>query len=385
MMITTTNELEAVCRRFAAFPFVTVDTEFVREYTFFAKVCLIQIASPQEAFCVDPLAPDIDLTPLFELMQNKNVVKVFHSARQDIEIFYQLMHCVPEPLFDTQIYAMVCGFGENASYQQLVQCLLNVALDKGMRVTDWERRPLSEAQIQYAMRDVTYLRDIYLILREKTQNLRREDWVKEEMALLSDSETYAPSDARLCERMRCSLSGSLAQSIYRELYLWREHKARTLNRPRRHVLKDDLLIELSVAHPQTLEDLKTLRSVPSAFLKEPKSTELLEVIKAGIQSKGQHSPLGGNKKSLSGVRKNLLEMLHLLLSVVSVEAEVAPRLIADQADLISFIEDDDTVPFLSGWRYELFGAQALLLRNGELGLYYQPQTQRICFKKPVAD
>lgn len=377
MIITNTEELQKVCRRFAAFPFMTIDTEFIREHTFFANVCLIQIASPEEAFCIDPLAPDIDLTPLFDLLKNEQIVKVFHSARQDIEIFYHLMREIPRPLFDTQIGAMVCGFGENASYQQLVQSLLGVSLDKGMRVTDWERRPLSESQVQYALSDVTYLRDVYLILKEQAQKSGRGHWLDEEMAVLYDEQTYEPSDERLCERIHCSLHGAIPQRVYKDLYLWREHKARSLNKPRRQILKDDLLHELASAHPQTMEDLKTLRGMPQSLLKGEKSEELLTVIQKSLSEKGNPDKLMTPKRTLSGTRRNLLEMLHLVLKIVSVQEKVAPRLIAEQTDLFDFIEGKSDVKFLSGWRYDIFGHQAQLLKAGKICICYHPETRKI--------
>lgn len=381
MMITTTQELQAVCQRFAAFSFMTIDTEFIREHTFFANLCLIQIASPDEAFCVDPLAPEMDLTPLFDLLQNKNVVKVFHSARQDVEIFYQLTRCIPTPLFDTQVGAMVCGFGENVGYQQLVQGLLGVSLDKGMRVTDWSRRPLSEAQVQYALRDVTYLRDVYLILKKQAQDSKRGNWLDEEMAVLYDPQTYEPSDERMCQKITCSLRGALVQRIYKELYLWREHKARELNRPRRQIIKDELLQELAQLHPQTLEELKTLRGVPPSLLKEERSTALLAVIQQAQAQKGTSDKIFTVKKTLNGSEKNLLEMLRLVLSIVSVQEKVAVKLIAEQDDLIDFIEGKPKAKFLFGWRYDIFGRQAELLKAGKICICYQPEKKKICLNE----
>lgn len=377
MVITKTEQLQVVCQRFAEFPFITIDTEFIREHTFFARLCLIQIASMDEVFCVDPLVADIDLTPLYNLLKNDRVVKVFHSARQDIEIFYQLMRVIPYPLFDTQIGSMVCGFGENVSYQQLVQSLLGVPLDKSMRVTNWEQRPLSEPQIQYALRDVTYLRDVYLILKEQIEKSGRWNWLDEEMAVLYDKQTYDPSDERLCERINCSLHGSVAQRVYKDLYIWREHKARELNRPRRQIIKDDLLYELALFHPKTTEELQTLRGVPSSLLKREKAEELLEIIQTSLSNEGEPQKLVSSKRTINATRKNLLEMLYLVLKIVSAQEKVASKLIAEQKDLLDFIEGKKDVKFLSGWRYDIFGHQAELLVAGELCIYYHPQTCEI--------
>ena len=249
MMITTTKELTELCARFAKHPFVTVDTEFIREKTYYPQVCLIQLASPEEAVCVDPLSKDLDLKPLFDLFQNKQVIKVFHACRQDIEIFYHLSHQIPVPVFDTQVGAMVCGYGDNVSYQQLVNDFVGISLDKTMRVTDWSNRPLSEDQIQYALHDVTELRTVYTKMMERICAQNRLDWLTEEMADLVDPSTYEPDVDTLWKKVKVPLKKPLTLHIFAKLYAWRERAAQQKDRPKKHFMKDEALVELAIAAP----------------------------------------------------------------------------------------------------------------------------------------
>lgn len=382
-MITTTEELQAVCARFQAFPFITVDTEFLREYTYYPKLCLIQIASPEEAFCVDPLAPEIDLSPLFELMRNKNIVKVFHSARQDLEIFYTLMHEVPTPIFDTQIGAMVLGFGESVSYQNLVQKVLHINLDKGMRITDWSKRPLKEAQIAYALRDVTHLRDIYLIFKKRLEEQGRLEWIREEVAHLEDKNTYCPDDSTIAKKLKYPVHSLPSKRVFQDIYLWREHIARANNQPRRQVLKDEIMADLALVRPKTREDLATLRSLTPNFLKNDKADIVLEIIQKALLKENADFPLPDETSlELTSGDTNLLEMLRLLLTLIATQEAVAPRLIATNDELSLYIKNNDTsIRFMTGWRYQIFGKLAQEIKEGKIAFAFNPKQKKIVFQK----
>lgn len=379
MIITTTQELKEICQRFATYPFVTVDTEFLREYTYYSKLCLIQIASKDEAVCIDPLANDMDLTPLFDLMMDKNVVKVFHSARQDIENFYYLMKKVPTPLFDTQVAAMVCGYGDCVGYQELVYDLLKVQIDKGMRYTNWEQRPLSPAQIDYALNDVTYLRDVYLILKDKLENSARLSWIDDEMALLLDDETYDPSDESLAKKIKYNVKSERLKFLYQDLFIWRERRAQKYNQSRKQILKDETLLDIVKAHPQTIEELKTLRGIPQSFFKKHVAEELIDVINQSLlKNKEDFYPIPV-VKNVSGARKNLLLMLHLLRDLISIKEKIAFKIIATNEELLLFAAGDETVRFMTNWRYEVFGKYAFEIKNGNLLFLYNPKTYKVEF------
>lgn len=380
-MIITTQELKEVCQRFAAQSFVTVDTEFLRERTFYSKLCLIQVASPEEAVLIDPLSEELDLTPFFELMQNEKVMKVFHSGRQDIEIFYHLTKKIPFPLFDTQIGAMAVGCGESVGYQQLVADLLHVEIDKGMRVTDWSKRPLSEAQVKYALSDVTYLRDVYLILKEKIEKLNRVSWIEEEMNELYDETLYEPSNEKIASKLKYNFKSKQLKCIYQDLYLWREAKAKEMNLPRRQVLKDEVMQDIVRAHPKSLEELSVLRSVPSSFFKKNTAQEIVDVVQKALIKKSQDFyPLPEEKKNtVSG--KSLMSMMHLLLEMVAGREKIASKLIGTQEDLYHFVYDVLQPSFLTGWRYEIFGKYAEEIKNGKIGMFYNPKAGVIEFRE----
>lgn len=381
MIIHTTDELKALCQRLATYPFITVDTEFLREFTFYPKLCLIQVASSDEAVAIDPLSKEIDLTPFYDLLQNEKIVKVFHSARQDVENFYFLTKKIPTPLFDTQIAAMVCGFGESVSYQQLVFDILGTQLDKGMRYTDWAKRPLTQAQIEYALSDVTYLRDIYLVLQNKLTELNRGVWFQEEIEGLLKTNLYDPSDSDIAQKIKYNFKGDKLKYLYQDLYLWREKKAKALNRPRRQVVKDELLQELAKAHPTSIEELQNLRGVPASFFKNQTAEELVKFIQSSLKKdKKDFYPLLKEVKAV-GSKKILVQMLSLLLEAVAVKEKTSPRVIALQEELHQFVQGDEQVRFLSGWRYDIFGIYALKMRAGELFIHYNPDQQRIEFKK----
>ncbi len=379
MIITITEELKEICQRFATYPFVTVDTEFLREYTYYSKLCLIQMASKDEAICIDPLSKQMDLSPLFELMMNKNVVKVFHSARQDIENFYYLMKKVPTPLFDTQIAAMVCGYGDCIGYQELVHDLLNIQIDKGMRYTNWEQRPLNVAQLEYALNDVTYLRDVYLILKQKLETSGRLNWIDEEMALLMDKETYDPSDESLAKKIKYNVKSERLKFLYQDLYIWRERRAQKYNQSKKQILKDESLLDITKAHPKTVDELKNLRGIPQSFFKKNIADELIRVVNQSLlKNKEDFYPIS-LMKNKSGACKNLMIMLHLLRELVSVKEKIAFKIIATNDELMAFASGDERVRFMQSWRYDIFGKYALEIKNGNLLFSYNPKTHQVDF------
>ena len=367
-LIESSEELAAVCRRFSACPFVTVDTEFIRETTFWPQVCVIQMASDDEAVAVDALAPDLDLTPVFDLMSDPKVVKVFHAARQDIEIVWHLAKIIPSPLFDTQVAAMVCGYGDQVSYGDLAQTICRVSLDKSSRFTDWSRRPLSEAQIAYALADVTYLRDIYRALKARLEKSGRGSWLADEMAVLEAQSTYEQHPESAWERYRKRARKPRDLAMLMEVAAWREREAQQRNVPRSRVLKDDVLIDVALAAPRSAEALGALRAFPRGMEKSRAGVEILAAVERGLA----RDP--GTLPSIERERRNgggaTVELLKVLLRQVSERYGVAARMIATVDDLEAIALDDEArnVPALSGWRREIFGEKALELKHGRLAL-----------------
>ncbi|MBN9081684.1 MAG: ribonuclease D [Rhizobiales bacterium 62-17] len=367
-LITTTSELAETCARLARHPFVTVDTEFLRETTFWPKVCVIQLASDDEAVAVDALAEGIDLTPFLELMANPDVVKVFHAARQDLEIVWNLGKLVPAPLFDTQVAAMVCGFGDQVAYGELAQTICKVAIDKSSRFTDWSRRPLTEAQIQYALADVTHLRDIYRALREKLERSGRMAWLDDEMQSLTNPATYAQDPANAWERFRHRARKPRDIGVLMEVAAWREREAQTRDVPRSRVLKDDAMVEVALAAPRTAEALGNLRAFPRGMERSRGGAELLAAIERGLARDPKTLPKIERERR-SGGNGATVELLKVLLRQVSERHGVAPKMIATVDDLEAISADDNApVAALTGWRRELFGVRALELKHGKLAL-----------------
>lgn len=380
-MITTSEELKEVCQRFATQSFVTIDTEFLREHTFYSKLCLIQVASLEEAVLIDPLIKDLDLKPFFELLQNKDVVKVFHSGRQDIEIFYNMTKQIPFPVFDTQIAAMVLGYGDCVGYQQLVMDLLRIEIDKGMQITDWSKRPLSQAQVRYALSDVTHLRDIYLKVKEKIELLNRSSWIEEEMNELYDKNIYEPSPEKIASKLKYNFKSKQAKYIYQDLYLWREEKAKKHNLPRRQVMKDEVMQDIARAHPKSIEELSTLRSILPSFLKKHKAQEVLDVVNLALSKKAEDFyPLPQEKQNVIG-NKNLMSILHLLLDMIAGKEKIASKLIGTHEDLYSFVYEIGEPSFMSGWRYDIFGRYAELIKKGKMGIFYDPEQKSVLFSE----
>jgi len=370
-MITTTKELTALCTRFAKHPFVTVDTEFIREKTYYPQVCLIQLASPDEAVCIDPLSKELDLKPLFELFQNKKVIKVFHACRQDIEIFYHLSHQIPVPVFDTQVGAMVCGYGDNVSYQQLVNDFVGVSLDKTMRVTDWSKRPLTEEQIQYALHDVVELRTVYTKMMEKICAQNRLDWLTEEMAELVDPKTYEPDPNELWKKVKVPFKKPLNLHVFARLYAWREGVAQQKDRPKKYIMKDEALIELAIALPTSGDQINALRSFSDGYGKSDLAKELLAVIAKAAKDDPATFEQPIQQKPLTAKQHNLAEILKLVLDICAENYDVAPKLVANQSDINTFVQTGEA-PFLNGWRKKVFGEAAQALQQGKLSIIYDP-------------
>jgi ribonuclease D len=366
-LLTTTDELATVCDRFARHPFVTVDTEFLRETTFWPKVCVIQIASPQEAVAIDALADGIDLSPFFALMANEAVVKVFHAARQDLEIIWRLARLIPAPLFDTQVAAMVCGFGEQASYLELVKAITRANLDKSSRFTDWSRRPLSPAQIDYAIADVTYLRDIYTTLQARLERSNRLHWLADEMETLTSPATYEQHPENAWERLRHRARKPRDLAVLMELAAWREAEAQSRDVPRSRVLKDDVLIEIAQSAPKNAEALANLRSFPKGMERSRAGAEILAAVERGLARDPSGVPR--IERERRGSNGATVELLKVLLRQVTEQTGVAAKMIATVEDLEAIASDDRAdVPALKGWRRTIFGEKALELKRGRLAL-----------------
>jgi ribonuclease D len=366
--ITTSQELAEVCARMARHPFVTVDTEFLRETTYYPLLCVAQMASPDESVVIDTLAPGIDLSPFFGLLADENIIKVFHAARQDIEIVWNMAGKIPHPIFDTQVAAMVLGYGDSISYDQLVQRITGDQLDKSNRFTDWTRRPLSDAQISYAMSDVTHLRDVYLKLDEDLHKRGRSSWVEAEMGVLTSPETYRGDPERAWERLKSRVRKPKDLAVLIEIAAWREREAQTRDVPRSRVLKDEVLGDIAVQAPTTIERLGTLRSLPKGFERSRWGEQIVEAVKRGLERDPKTLPrLERFRAAPNGAAT--VELLKVLLRMTAEKHAVAAKVIATVEELERIAADDDAdVPALKGWRRELFGEKALALKHGQLAL-----------------
>jgi ribonuclease D len=368
-LITTTSELALACQRFSRHPFVAVDTEFMRETTFWPILCVVQVASSDEALAIDALAPGLDLAPLIALMADPNVVKVFHAARQDVEIFWKLAGRVPSPIFDTQVAAMVCGYGDQVSYGELAKSICRATVDKSSRFTDWARRPLAPAQIDYAIGDVTHLRDIYRALKAQLEKSGRLSWLEDEMKVLTSAETYQQPPERAWERFKTRARKPRDLAVLMDLAAWREREAQTRDVPRARVLKDDVLIEVALAAPRTQEALGGLRAFPRGMERSRAGEEILAAIERGLARDPKTLPKLERERRNSGGSAATVELLKVLLRQVSDESGVASKMIATVDDLEAIAGDDRAdVPALQGWRRKLFGERALQLKRGDLAL-----------------
>jgi len=371
-VITDTDALAGFCDRQKDASFIAVDTEFMRERTYWPILCLVQVAGPQEAAAIDALAPGVDLTPLLALMANPDTLKVFHASRQDIEIFFNLSGAVPAPLFDTQIAAMVCGFGDAASYETLVAKLARASLDKSSRFTDWSHRPLTERQIRYALADVVHLRTVYEKLQQQLASNGRASWFAEEMAELSNPETYRSDPGEAWRRFR--LRGRIDAryfGVLRELAAWRETAARQRNLPRGRIMRDEAVLEIAAHAPRSIEALARTRSLGKGIAEGKLGSEILEAVQRGLAASataGFEPPAAARAESPHGLGP-LIELLRVLLKQRCEDHQVAQKLLASADDLEAIAADDDApVKALSGWRREIFGKDALALKHGRLAL-----------------
>jgi len=367
-LITDTATLAAFCDRMKGADFITVDTEFMRETTYWAKLCLVQIGGPEEAACIDPLAPDMNLRPLYDLLADQSLLKVFHAGRQDLEIFFTAMGSVPSPVFDTQIAAMVCGFGDQVGYEALVSKLAGANLDKSQRFTDWAQRPLTERQITYALGDVTHLRKVYLALKKRLEKSGRATWLDEEDAVLANPETYQVDPREMWRRLRARTRAPRMLAVLRELAAWREITAQQHDMPRQRVAKDDAILELAANMPVTVDDIK--RSRLAKPLASGKYVEgVLAAVAKGRAIPDADCPRLENSGWDNQAPRAVVELLKLLLKARSEANDVAQRLIATSDDLDEIaMSDNADVPCLHGWRRELFGEDALKLKHGKLAI-----------------
>lgn len=371
-VITTQNELESVLAAFEKSDFVTVDTEFIRETTFWPILCLIQMAAPGVTALIDPLSPDINLAPFFRLMANEAVVKVFHAARQDIEIIVHLGDLVPHPVFDTQVAAMVCGFGDSVSYDQLVQRITGARLDKSSRFTDWRHRPLSDKQLDYALADVTHLIDVYKHLSAELERENRAHWLNEEMEVLTSRETYDPHPEDAWKRLKMRLRKPQELAIVQTVAAWREREARERDVPRGRVLKDDAIYEVAQQAPRDATALSKLRTTPKGWERSSTATALLGAVNTALALPREEMPKLPKSFQPPEGSSAAAELLKVLLRIVAEKEGVASKVLAssDDIDRIAAEGEAADVPALQGWRRAVFGEAALKLVRGEIGIKF---------------
>ena len=367
-LITTSTQLAEACGRLAKHPVITVDTEFLRETTYYPLLCVVQMASPDEAVVVDTLADGIDLKPFFTLMADEKVLKVFHAARQDIEIIVHRANIVPHPIFDTQVAAMVLGYGDSIAYDQLVERITGHRPDKTHRFTDWSRRPLTKEQLHYAVSDVTHLRDVFAALDADLKKRGRSDWVSEEMEILTSPRTYDFHPERAWERLKTRVRKPKELAVLMEIAAWREQEAQSRDVPRSRVLKDDAVGDIATHAPLTVEKLANLRSLPKGFERSKWGGDIIAAVQRGLARDPASLPkLEKPRNNSNGAA--IVELLKVLLRMTSERHAVASKVIATVDDLEQIAADDHAdVAALHGWRRELFGEAAILLKHGELAL-----------------
>ncbi|OWU70629.1 ribonuclease D [Phaeobacter sp. 22II1-1F12B] len=370
--ITTTQDLSDFCKAAAEHDYVTVDTEFLRERTYYSKLCLIQLAMPgtdeSNAVLVDPLSEELSLEPLYELFRDTSTVKVFHAARQDLEIFWVDAQVFPEPLFDTQVAAMVCGFGEQVGYETLVRKIARGSVDKSSRFTDWSRRPLSEAQKSYALADVTHLRQIYEYLSAELDKTNRKRWVEEEIQILTNPGTYEVEPREAWKRLKTRTNSPKFLAVVRELAAFREQYAQENNVPRNRVFKDDALVELASAKPKAHTDLSGLRLLLREARRGAIADGILAAVQKGVNCPQDQMPKPDRSREKLQVNPALADLLRVLLKSKTESSGVAAKLIASSADLDAIAAGERDLPALSGWRSEVFGLDALRLCDGKIAL-----------------
>jgi len=368
--ITTTGDLETLCRNLGNDTYITVDTEFMRERTYWAQLCLIQIAGAEHEAIIDPQAEGIDLSTFFDLMANENIIKVFHAARQDVEIIHHMSGKIPKPLFDTQIAAMVCGFGDQIGYEPLARRLVNAEIDKSSRFTDWSRRPLSNKQLHYALSDVTHLRGIYDKLQAQLDASGREPWLAEEMKVLTDVETYQTDPAKAWARVKFRPRKKIQQAILMEVASWRESEAQNRDVPRNRIIKDDAIGELAMQAPKDQNTLSRLRAVPKGYANSRHGEAIIMAVKRGLELNLDDVPdVSDRSRRLPEGTGEIAEILKLALKITAEQEGIAARIIANAADIEAIAAGNASkVKALSGWRRELFGETALKLKAGKLAI-----------------
>lgn len=378
ILIQDSKSLAEFCESLAKAEYVTVDTEFMREKTYYPQLCLVQLAGPDAAAAIDPLAPGMDLKPLFALMANPAVLKVFHAARQDIEIFYFLGNVIPAPLFDTQVAAMVCGFGDSVGYETLAARLANARIDKSFRFSDWAGRPLSDKQLDYALADVTHLRIVYEKLAQMLEKNGRAHWLTEEMAVLTAASTYDADPMDSWRRLKPRTNSTKFLAVLREIAAWRELEARKRDLPRNRFLRDEALLEIAAREPKNTDELGKIRALSKGFAEGAMGKQLLDAVKRGTEVPKEDRPQLPERVELPAGRGPIVELMKVLLKLRCEENGVAQKLVANTGDLEAIAADDAAdVPALQGWRREMFGDDALDLKQGRLALTADGMTVKI--------
>ena len=369
-LIKTNKELEEACKKLNKAKFITIDTEFIREKTYWSQLCLIQVCSGELEFIIDPLEEDIDLKPFIKILNKKSILKVFHSGRQDIEIFFKISGKIPSPIFDTQIAAMVCGFGDSVGYEKLVDKLLRKKIDKSSRFSNWAKRPLTNKQLNYAIGDVTHLFEIYPILNDALKEKKRTRWLDEELKILTSENTYNTDPELAYKRLKIRGYDLKTRGVTFQLAKWREERAQNNNLPRGRVIRDDIIYELSSMKPKSINEIMGLRSFSNGLrLKENVINEIQEQILIGLSLKEENLPKLPEKRKLPHGTNSRVSLLKILLNSISEENEVAQKLIASTQDLEDLIADDSAdIKTLKGWRYDLFGKKALDFKNGKVAI-----------------
>lgn len=368
-IITATADLARFCTQAQKHDFVTVDTEFLRESTYWPILCLIQAATEDEAVIIDPLADGLDLAPFFELLANNAVTKVFHAARQDVEIFVKLAGEVPLNLFDTQVAASVCGYGDSVSYDNLVRAVTGEQIDKSSRFTDWSARPLSDKQLNYALADVTHLRDIYKDLVEKISEQDRWDWVEDENRILTSIETYVVNPVQAWRRLKMKVNRPRDLAALKALAEWREKRAQADDKPRGRILKDDAISELAIQRPLSPQKFDRLRAVHRGFGKSPAAAEIIAILKDVEALPKEELPELPKRPNGPSPKGPIGDLLRVMLKAIAEREGVAPRILANSEDIDSLVLDDNAdIPALKGWRRKIFGDKALALKHGRMAL-----------------
>ena len=376
--ITKQSELDQFCAELSKHDFICVDTEFHRETTYWPELCLIQASGPGVEGIIDPLADDLDITPFLNLIAEESRVKVFHAARQDLEIFNRLIGRPPAPIFDSQIAAMALGLGDSISYDNLVQRVLRRNVDKSSQFTDWTRRPLTDKQLKYALGDVTHLRDAYLIMQDQLREKGRHGWVREEVAALEDPALYDTSPDKAWKRLKIRKPQRDYAALIAAVAAWREERAQSLNKPRRRILKDDAIYEIADQKPRDEKAFSRLRAVPKGFIKSKHANGLLDAIAVALDDANAFVPPNIKRKHKAQVPNGAPEMLKVLLKHVSEENKVVPRLIANAADIEQIARGEtEDIKAYSGWRKEVFGTKAEALLSGKLALSFQDGRVRL--------